>query len=286
VKPRPRARAATIAWAALGLVAFACGGAPEGRRYPLTGQVMAVHAERDEVLLRHDDIPGFMPAMVMPFQVRDKRLLDNLGPGDLVKGVLVVGETTAVLATLEKTGFRPLPPEARAAPASGLSLGDPVPDVRLVDSEGRERRLSAWRGRTLALTFIFTRCPLPEFCPAMDRRFREVQDLVRSDAELHGSVLLVSISFDPEFDTPEVLRKHAHALGADPALWVFATGKAAEVEAFGAGFGLTLAREGGITHNLRTAVVDASGRLVKVYHGADWTAQELARDLRAARPKG
>jgi protein SCO1/2 len=272
--------------AALGLVAFGCRAAPEGRRYPLTGQVLAVHAERDEVLVRHDDIPGFMPAMVMPFSVRDKRLLDRLQPGDLVKGVLVVGEATALLEALERTGSRPLPAEAAAAPEGALAPGSPVPDVRLLDSEGREQRLSSWRGRALALTFIFTRCPLPEFCPALDRRFAELASLVRADPALRGSVLLVSISFDPAFDTPDVLRDHARRLGADHETWVFATGEGAEVEALGAAFGLSVAREGGITHNLRTAVVDPSGRLVKVYRGADWDPHELLRDLRAAAQKG
>jgi protein SCO1/2 len=265
-------------------VALACNTAP-GRRYALTGQVLAVHAERDEVLLRHEDIPGFMPAMVMPFTLRDKAPLASLQPGDLVKGVLVVGETSATLETLAKTGFRALPPDPAPASGGALAAGEAVPDVRLLDSEGKQRRLSEWRGRALALTFIFTRCPLPEFCPAMDKRFAELQEIVRSDPSLRGSVLLVSISFDPDFDTPEVLREHAHRLGADPGLWIFATGAAGDVEAFGAAFGLSLVREGGITHNLRTAVVDAAGRLVKVYRGAEWTPGEVAHELRAAGPR-
>ena len=266
-------------------MACACSTAPEGRRHSLTGQVLAVHAERDEVLLRHDDIPGFMPAMVMPFPVRNERLLQGLQPGDLVKGLLVVSDEAARLEALERTGFRPLPAEAAAVSEGALAPGSDVPDVRLLDSEGRERRLSSWRGRALALTFIFTRCPLPEFCPAMDRRFAELADLVRSDPGLRGSVLLVLISFDPAFDTPEVLRRHARRLEADPETWVFATGEAKDVEAFGEAFGLSVAREGGITHTLRTAVVDASGRLVKVYRGADWTPADLARELRGAGPK-
>lgn len=286
--PRPRARSEaarrTLALAALGLVALTCRRPPEGRRYALTGQVLAVHAERDEVLLRHGDIAGFMPAMVMPFTVRDRRLLDGLQPGDLVKGVLVVGETTAFLEALEKTGFRALPAEDAQAlgPGATLSPGDPVPDVALVDSGGRKRRLSDWRGRPVALTFIFTRCPLPEFCPAMDKRFAELQALVRADPDLRGAARLISISFDPAFDTPEVLRKHARSLDADPALWVFATGAAEDVDAFGGAFGLAVVRDPAITHNLRTAVIDPSGRLVQVYRGSDWTARDVARDLRGA----
>lgn len=266
------------------LAAVGCRRAPEGRRYALTGQVLAVHAERDELLLRHDDIPGFMPAMVMPFTVRDPAIPPGLRPGDLVRGVLRVGDTTAVLEGLEKTGYRPLPPETAKAlsPPGALAPGDPVPDVALVDSGGRRHRLSEWRGRAVALTFVFTRCPLPEFCPALDRRFAELQSVVRADPVLRGSTLLLSISFDPAFDTPEVLRRHAQGLGADPSLWIFATGSAADVEAFGSAFGLSVARDPAITHNLRTAVVDASGRLVRVHAGADWTPADVARDLRGA----
>jgi len=270
--------------AALGLAPLACRPTPEGRRYALSGQVLAVHPERDEVLLRHDAIPGFMPAMVMPFTLRDRRVPRGLQPGDLVRGVLVVSETTAFLEAVEKTGFRPLPPEAARALADpgALSPGEPVPDVSLVDSGGVKRRLSDWRGRAMALTFIFTRCPLPEFCPALDRRFGELQALVRSDPALRSSTLLLSISFDPAFDVPEVLRKHARLLGADPTLWRFATGAASDVEAFGAAFGLSVVRDAAITHNLRTAVIDPSGRLVRVYTGSDWTPQDIARDLRGA----
>jgi protein SCO1/2 len=274
---------AILAWAVLALAAHACKPRPEGRRFPLTGQVLAVHAERDEVLLRHDDVPGFMPAMVMAFPVAEPRRLQGLGAGDLVKAVLVVGESGVRLEDLQETGSRPLPPEASAAQAEELAPGSPVPDVRLRDSEGRERRLSSLRGRAVALTFIFTRCPLPEFCPALDKRFAELQQRVRADATLRGSVVLLSISFDPEYDTPEVLRRHAQALRADPGTWIFATGDAAEIGAFAAGFGLAVSRDGGITHNLRTAVVDASGRLVKVYRGADWTPDQLASDLGPAR---
>src|SRR4029453_4536598 len=107
------------------------------------------------------------------------------------------------------------------------------PALRLVDSEGRERRLSEWRGRALAVTFIFTRCPLPEFCPAMDRRFAELQGIVGSDPVLKDSGRLLSISFAPAFDTREVLAEHARRLGAEPGFWTFASGEAAEVEAFG-----------------------------------------------------
>jgi protein SCO1 len=289
VRPWPRAvgRACAGGLLVLELAALGCRPALQGRRYPIRGQVIAVHAERGELLLRHQDIPGFMPAMVMPFPVAEPRRLDGLRPGDLVEGLLVVGETSASLERLKRTGFRALPPEATRAvsPAGQLAPGEAVPDVRLVDSQGRDRRLAEWRGRALALTFIFTRCPLPEFCPAMDRRFGELQALLRADAALRSSARLLSVSFDPAHDTAQVLRQHARRLGADPELWVFATGESAEIDAFGAAFGLSVVRAPEISHNLRTAVIDPAGRLAALHSGADWTAAELYRELRQAAAK-
>jgi protein SCO1/2 len=259
---------------------------PAGTRYAITGQVVAVLADRGEVVIRHDAIPGFMPAMTMPFKVEEQGLLRGRSPGDLVRGILVVRETSAYLADLEKVGFQPV---GVGAPEHGLR-GEPlprgaaVPDVSLTDQAGSPRKLSEWRGRAVALTFIFTRCPLPEFCPAMDRRFRELQSSVKADQTLRGRVVLLSISFDPEFDTPAVLTGHAARAGADPSMWLFLTGPEADVETLGSWFGLQVVREGdgtaGLTHNLRTAVIDAQGRLVRIHRGADWTTGDVLADIR------
>jgi protein SCO1/2 len=260
----------------------------ETRHHPISGQVVAVDASRAEIVLRHDEIPGFMPAMTMPFKVDDESLLRGRVPGDLVRGTLVVRETSAHLAELTKVGFRPLEPEARAGEArdSTLRAGALVPDATLTDQSARRRRLSEWRGRVAALTFIFTRCPLPEFCPAMDRRFREVQARVKADAALRDHVVLLSISFDPDFDTPVVLSAHAARLGADPSVWLFLTGAKRDVEDLGRSFGLEVIREddgvAGLTHNLRTVVIDPAGRLVSIRHGADWTAEQLLADMKGA----
>jgi cytochrome oxidase Cu insertion factor (SCO1/SenC/PrrC family) len=156
-----------------------------------------------------------------------------------------VRETSAHLAELTKVGFRALESEARPADGrdSTLRAGALVPDATLSDQSGRRRRLSEWRGRVVALTFIFTRCPLPEFCPAMDRRFREVQSHVKADAALRDHVALLSISFDPDFDTPAVLRAHAARLEADPSVWLFLTGAKPDVEDLGRSFGLAVFRK-------------------------------------------
>lgn len=271
-------------------ITAACG--PQGRRYEVRGQVLAVDLARQEVTIKHDDIAGFMPAMTMPFRVNDARLLEGRVPGDLVTATLVVEETDAYLTTLAKIGHSEVvatPPLAAAS--SGLELlepGETVPDQAFVDQDGRARTRADWRGRTIALTFIYTRCPYPTFCPLMDRHFAAIQKAVRADAALSPQVHLVSVSFDPEYDTPAVLRQHAATLGADPGLWSFVTGSRDEIDRFAARFGVSIVRgttPADVAHTLRTAVVDRDGRLVSVYTGNEWTPDDLVRDLRHATTK-
>ncbi len=256
------------------------------REYELRGQVLAVDPGRREITIKHEDIRGFMPGMTMPFKVREGLPLDGWTPGDLVDATLVVAEREAYLSSLRRTGHAPLtePPPVRPA-MDLLNPGDRIPDVSLIDEHGQRHRVSDWRGMALAITFIYTRCPLPDFCPVMDRRFAEVQAQLSGDQTVSKKIHLLSISFDPAFDTPEVLAAHANRLGAKPDLWSFLTGDAKDVERFALRFGVSVFRERGATevvHNLRTAVVDRDGRLVRILSGNDWTAQELIAELRIA----
>lgn len=276
-------RGAGLVVVALLVLGLACSRPPEGRRYPLTGQVLAVHTERNEILIRHEEIPGFMDAMTMPFGVKDPKLLAGRIPGDVVRGTLFVGETTTYLEALEKTGFGPVPSEGQ--PRGTLPLvepGHPVGDISLVDQQGKKRTLSEFRGKVLAITFIFTRCPMPEFCPALDRGFARLHASLAKDRDLAARVQLLTISFDPEHDTSEVLTNHARKVGADGTSWVFATGAAADVDRFGASLGLEVIRDPktGITHNLRTALVDPEGNLGSVVSGADWKTEDVLSELR------
>ena len=266
------------------LTAF-CGRTPELRQYELNGQILAIQKERNEVLIKHQDIEGFMPGMTMPFKVKDPQLLEGKAPGDLVTASLMVGDVEAYLSTLTRTGAAPLdtPPAVSDTPRI-LVKGDEVSDALLVDQDGNPRPFSTFRGHRVAITFIYTRCPLPEFCPLMDRHFATVQTSIQSDAQL-ADVRLVSVTLDPEFDTPQVLRPYARKLGADPAVWSFMTGKPEDVAAFSSQFGLYVERDSAnaanIIHNLRTAIVDAGGRLVTTHTGNDWTPAQLVADLRA-----
>jgi protein SCO1/2 len=266
--------------------AAACGGAPEPRRYEVRGQILGVDPEKQEVLMKHEDIPGFMPAMTMPYKVQDGALLQGKQPGDLVTATLIVEEVNAYLSTLTTTGRAPLD-SAVAGPAITdsdlVKEGEVVPDHALVDQAGTPRSIASLRGHRVALTFIYTRCPLPDFCPLMDKQFAQVQQELRSNAEL-ADVRLVSATLDPAFDTPAVLTRHAKALNADPRIWHFVTGERDDVLAFAKRFGV-LTEPGDanapVVHNLRTAVIDPQGRLVKTYSGSAWSPAELVADLKA-----
>ena len=268
------------------LLAGGCGRGPEPKAYQLNGQIVSIAPERREVTIKHQDIPNFMPGMTMPFTVEDGALLDGKEAGDLVTATLVVGETSAHLSTLTRTGHQPI-----EAPAAGIGLrpGDEVADAPFVDQTGAKRPLASFRGHRVAVTFIYTRCPLPEFCPLMTRNFATVQKQLRSRRDL-SDVRLVSVTLDPAFDTPTVLQAHARAFNADPAVWSFLTGDPPAVRTFAEQFGVYIESEPAdpaqITHSLRTAVIGADGRLVTNHSGTDWTPDALLADITKATAPG
>ncbi len=271
------------------MLAVSCGGDPDARTYQLTGQVLAVDRAAKQILVKHEDIPGFMPAMTMPYTVSEGALLEDRAAGDLIKATLKVASDGAYLTAITKTGTAPIPEDARTTipPAAGVTIlqpGDQVPGTTLTDQDGRPFSLADFKGSAIALTFIYTRCPLAQYCPLLDRRFAEVQKIIAADAAMKSNIKLVSVSFDPKFDRAEVLRDHAKTLGADPALWRFATADEAIVDRFAVQFGVNVIREkdGTITHNLRTAVIDPEGRVRAILDNNAWTADELARALRDA----
>ena len=238
--------------------------------------------------MKHEDIPGFMPAMTMAYFLRQGERADGIGPGDLVTATLVVEGSAMWIQELRKTGHAALPPGARPIRILDvMAPGDLVPEDPLVDQSGVERRFSTWRGQALAVTFVYTRCPVADFCPLMDRRFGDLQKAIQGDAALRGGVHLVSVSFDPRHDTPEAIKAHAKARGADPRVWSYLTGEAAAIDHVTSRFGVSVIEEHdtpeSITHNLRTAVIDPKGRLVKTYDGNEWTVDALLADLREAR---
>lgn len=276
-----------IVSAAIALSA-ACSSQPPVPTYQLTGQILVVKPETSELLVKHEDIKGFMPAMTMPYTVKDAALLKDKTAGDLITATLNVAPEGPFLSAIVKTGTAPLPEDARpdippAANVHLLKTGDPVPATALVD-QGRSITMAGFKGSALAVTFIYTRCPLANFCPLLDRRFAEVQRLAAADPALAGKIRLLSISFDPANDRDAALKAHAEKLGADPDVWRFATAEQAVVDRLAAEFAVNVIREkdGTITHNLRTAIVDPSGRIVSILDNNSWEATELVSGLKHA----
>jgi protein SCO1 len=269
----------------------ACAQKPDERQYPLHGQVLSVEPARQLVTIKHDDIKGFMPAMTMPYNVKDLNVLEGIAPGDVVDATLVVFSNGAHLTTLKKVGTAPLDPaptEATAPTASSgfelLKTGEAVPDTSFLDQNGKHRRFADFKGSTVVMTFIYTKCPLPTFCPMMDRHFATIQKSLKTDPAL-AKVHLVTVSFDPLTDTPAVLKAHAKTLDADLNRWTFLTGDRDEIDKFGARFGVSVSRAlndpRDITHNLRTVIISPDGKLEKVYTGNEWTPAQILGDLKA-----
>jgi protein SCO1/2 len=273
---------------AAAVAAAACSRGEAPKRYELTGQVLAVRADRQQITIKHDDIEGYMPAMTMSFVVARPDLLSGREPGELVKATLEVEDMIARLVEVTRTGTAPLPEltnETELA-AGLLEVGDEVPDAAFVDQADKRRSFAEWRGSHVLVTFIYTLCPLPNFCPLMDQNFATIQGAMSEDAALRGRVKLVSISFDPAHDTPAILAAHATRRRADPAVWTFLTGDRVTVDRFAARLGVGVVRPGDdsnvITHNLRTIHVGPDGRIVKIYSGNEWIPSQVLADLRAA----
>jgi protein SCO1/2 len=274
---------------------------PAAKRYPFTGRVVSVDSQAQTAIIDGDAIPGFMDAMAMPYKVKPEATLNHLIPGDSISAEVVVvqpdpkNEEAAPDYWLENVKTFAHIDAAHAAGANSLHLpapGENVPDFSFTNQAGKRISLQQFRGNILLITFIYTRCPFPDFCPRMSRNFAEIYKQLGTNPALAG-VHLLSLSFDPEHDTPKVLRDygfsvaHTHA----PALfshWEFAAPSAVDLPKIADFFALTIKPEGGlITHNLSTAVIGSDGKLVKWYHGSDWQPSDLIKDVAAASaPKG
>ena len=258
--------------------------------YTLHGQILDLSADHKLANIKHDDIKGFMPAMTMPYKVLDAKEFTAVAPGDVIDATLVVVSNDAYLKDVKKVGQAPLEKPAGDAAAgakpgaSFLKDGDPVPNTTFLDENGKKRELASFKGSAVVLTFIYTRCPMPTFCPLMDRNFAALQERLKADRELN--VHLLTVSFDPETDTPAVLKKHAQGLHADPKIWTFLTGDLDTIDQFAARFGMSIQRsldekqQVNITHNLRTAILDREGNLVKSYTGNEWTPAQVLADIK------
>jgi protein SCO1/2 len=256
------------------------------QEFQVKGIVQAVRPRQKEVEIKHEAVPGYMPAMTMPFEVRDTNELAGLEPGQPVAFRLIVTDTEGWIDRIRTLG-----PATNSPPTSGpfrlvrdvepLAVGDPLPEFHFTNQFDQPFSTAQFRGEALALTFLFTRCPYPNFCPRMANNFEEAQEKLLALANRPTNWQLLTISFDPEFDRPAVLKAYADAHKCDPRHWTFATGELIDITAIAEQFGMTFWHDetGSISHNLRTVVIDASGRVQKIFSGNEWTSAELVAEM-------
>ncbi|HEU5115187.1 MAG TPA: SCO family protein [Isosphaeraceae bacterium] len=255
------------------------------RSFLLTGTVRQVDRDSGEVSIAHEEIAGFMPAMTMPFNLKGQEVLKELQVGDRVEGTLLVESSRSRLEGVEITEEAPPPTLSLSMKDGKVSLrekapvlepGQKVPDFSMTTQSGETLALSDLRGKTVVLTFVYTRCPLPEYCPLMDKKFAEIARRVALRGDRARDVRLLSVSFDPEHDTPDVLEKHAAVVGARPPLWRFAVAAHDELRKVAEPLGLMYApMSNEIAHSLSTAVIGPDGRLIRLERGSAWTVNEL-----------
>lgn len=259
----------------------------EGKRYELKGKVVSVDRAQQRVTIAHEEIRGFMEAMTMPFTLKDTAIIRDISPNDSIQATLVVAEDSFWLEDVVITKPATRLSDAEKATASEAKPGDILPDFSLINQDGKRIRLAQYKGKTLLLTFIYTRCPLPEYCTLMSENFARVEKELQKDTRLYDSTHLLSISIDPDYDKPKVLRSYGAAHTGNYARetfkhWEFASGTKDEVKAVAQFFGLTYYPEQDqITHSLRTAIIAPDGKVHKVYSGNEWKPEEAVRDLQA-----
>jgi protein SCO1/2 len=265
------------------------------KTYPLRGKVISTNAAKGEVTLDHQAIPGFMEAMIMAYKLRDTRIIGELHPGDLVTADIMVpqndgvgGDTVVdhfVVIGQAKADYRPTSQFHVPEP------GDAVPDFHLVNQDGHPIHLAQFHGKALLITFIYTRCPLPDFCPRVTRNFAILEKSLAKDPTLFAKTHLLCTSFDPIGDTPARLRGYGAAyIGSEgPGAfnhWDFAVPTKTLLPQMAHYFdvGLTNEADNTITHTLSTTLIGPDGKVVRFYPGNEWTADDLLADLKKLYP--
>ena len=257
--------------------------------YKLRGKVIATNPATGEVTLNHEAIPGFMDAMTMPYKLKDASVLSELHPGDVITADVLVSQGSDASVFLDhivvvaqgKPDYKPTTIYHVPAP------GDAVPDFKLRNQDGRMIHLNQFRGKDLLITFIYTRCPLPNFCPLVTHNFAVIEKRLSADPKLKGKTHLVCVSFDPEHDTPERLKAYGEEyIGTDAktafANWDFAVPEKPVLTEMAKFFdvGITNAPDQTITHTLSTTLVGRDGKVIKFYPGNEWTPEQVIGDLK------
>ncbi|RRJ97645.1 electron transporter SenC [Opitutaceae bacterium TAV4] len=271
----------------LAVSAIAAPVSPQGeeRIFAVTGVIRAL-LDDGQIVIEHEEIPGFMPAMTMAFSPTDSREAAGLVVNDRVRFRLRVGSGRSVAEEFvvisrvpaSKSQTTPITTDAkRNGKYSGrLREGDEVPAFSLIDERGQPLTAETLQGRFTVVTFIFTRCPVPEFCPVISLKFKQLQSAISSQTEAIGKTRLLAITLDPEFDRPEILKAYGEAMRADPAVWNFATGDKPQIDALVKAFAVYREKNGVVLdHTLATALVRPDGRIIEIWRGNKWTADEI-----------
>ncbi len=267
---------------------------PNEKRYDLKGKVVAVDKSDRTATIAHEDIKGYMPAMTMPFKIKSDADLEMLKSGDQVTGTLVVDDLSSwveISAIVEGPTDVSQTVDVPGEPKPGTE----VPDFGLVNQDGKRIHLAQYRGQALALTFIYTRCPMPDQCTLMSDNFAAIDRELQKQPDLYAKTHLLTISFDPEYDSPKVLRSYGAAhtgLYSDESFhhWEFASGSPDEVKGLAQFFGLryfhdTASGQDQVIHSLRTVVIGPDGKLFKLYRGNEWKPAEIVGDLQSLSQK-
>lgn len=257
--------------------------------YKLRGKVVSTDSAKGEATLNHEAIPGFMEAMTMPYKLKDPSILSELHPGDMITADVLVSQDPdadvlldhIVVVAQAKPDYKPTAFYHVPAP------GDQVPDFKLRNQDGRPIRLTQFKGKALLVTFIYTRCPRPDFCPRVTRNFAEVNRELAGTPAIYAKTHLLCVSFDPEHDTPERLRAYGvEYIGTDEkntfAHWDFAVPDAPVLKEMAQFFdvGMSDAADGSITHTLSTTLIGPDGKVLKFYPGNEWTPEQVETDVK------
>jgi protein SCO1/2 len=263
--------------------AAGCQSAPE-KHYPIQGEVISTDPAKKLITVKHGDIPGLMPAMTMTYQVAEPKQIETLQPGDKISADLVVSESKGRLEKIVVVGKG----DGKSSPGTTQRIpekGDAVPDFALVNQDGKIIHFSNYQGKVLLVTFIYTRCPLPDFCPRMNENFRAVQKLLQEMPGATDRAEFLSISFDPEHDTPAVLKHYASlykksVAGEKSFDWQFAVPAAKDLPELAQFFGLVYQPgQAEIVHSLSTTVIGTDGKVEKWYSDNDWTPADAAQAI-------
>lgn len=278
----------------LALLAGCQPAAPE-KHYPLQAEVIQINPDAKSMTLKHGEIPGLMPAMTMTYLVAEPKEIEKLKPGDVVSADLVVSDSKGRLEKIALVKQGEAKPGEAKPPGSSLrtpSPGDELPDFALVNQDGKTIHIRDYRGKTLLVTFFYTRCPLQDFCPRMNENLRDVQRLLAADPGTQGKAAFLSISFDPAHDTPAELKHYSaiyravdHRVASFP--WQFAVPAQKDLPQIANAFGLEFKPdEAQIIHSLSTTLIGPDGKVREFYPGNDWTPADVTQKMLAEIPKG